>query len=87
MPEEYIRAATEDIVDTSECEDPESKCGYGYQLWRCTVPGAFRADGKYGQFSIVLPDKEAVVAITSHNPACPNDILRAVWAEVLPKLD
>jgi CubicO group peptidase (beta-lactamase class C family) len=87
VPEEYIRAATEDTVETAGFEDAENRCGYGYQLWRCTVPGAYRADGKYGQYSIVLPDKEAVVAVTAHNAVCANDILRSVWAEILPRLD
>ena len=38
--------------------------GYGYQMWRCR-PGCFRADGARGQYIIVVPDKNAVIAITS----------------------
>jgi CubicO group peptidase (beta-lactamase class C family) len=87
VPEGYVRAASGDTVETAGFEDAENRCGYGYQLWRCTIPGAFRADGKYGQYSIVLPDREAVVAVTAHNATCANDILRAVWAEILPRLD
>jgi CubicO group peptidase (beta-lactamase class C family) len=87
VPEWYVGAASGDTVETAGFEDSENRCGYGYQLWRCTVPGAYRADGKYGQFSVVLPDREAVVAVTAHNAACANDILRAVWAEILPRLD
>lgn len=87
VPAEYVRAAAEDIMDTEGSTDNEGRCGYGYQLWRCTVPGAFRADGKYGQFSIVLPDREAVVTVTAHNERCANDILRAVWKYVLPELE
>jgi CubicO group peptidase (beta-lactamase class C family) len=87
VPEDYIRAATQDTVETAGFDDAENRCGYGYQLWRCTVPGAYRADGKYGQYSIVLPEREAVVAVTAHNANCANDILRAVWAEILPALD
>ena len=36
--------------------------GYGYQMWRCR-PGCFRADGARGQYIIVVPDKNAVIAI------------------------
>ncbi|MGB8450750.1 MAG: hypothetical protein WCD89_00320, partial [Anaerocolumna sp.] len=46
----------------------------------------FRADGKYGQFSIVVPDKRAIIIITAHNEVNSNDILRAVWSEILPLL-
>lgn len=86
VPAEYLRAAVNDTVETEGFDDDECRCGYGYQLWRCTVPEAFRADGKYGQYSIVLPDREAVITVTAHNERCANDILRAVWTCVLPKL-
>ena len=38
-------------------------CGYGYQFWMSPYPGAYRADGAYGQVSTVLPEKGLVVAI------------------------
>ena len=87
VPGEYIRLAADDLVTVEGFDDPENNQGYGYQLWRCTVPGVYRADGKYGQFSIVIPAFRAVVTITSHNENNANDILRAVWAEVLPRLE
>jgi CubicO group peptidase (beta-lactamase class C family) len=86
VPGDYIRMAAGDLVQTAGFDDPENQ-GYGYQLWRCTAEGAYRADGKYGQYSIVLPGCRAVVTITAHNEKCANDILRAVWTEVLPRLD
>lgn len=87
VPQAYIRLASSDIVPVEGFSDPENQQGYGYQLWRCTVPDTFRADGKYGQYSIVLPGQRAVVTITAHNEKVANDILRAVWGEVLPRLD
>jgi len=87
VPEQYVRAAAADFVASESFDDPENRQGYGYQLWRCTVPGAFRADGKYGQYSVVLPDRESVVTVTAHNETCANDILRAVWTDLLPLLD
>ncbi len=37
--------------------------GYGYQFWMIEGrEGAFRADGAYGQLSIVLPDSNAVLS-------------------------
>lgn len=83
---EYASAMHEDVIDNSHEADPEAKAGYGYQVWRCTSPGLYRADGAYGQFSIVIPEREAVVTVTSHNERCQNDIVRAVEKEILPRL-
>jgi CubicO group peptidase (beta-lactamase class C family) len=38
--------------------------GYCYQFWRCRH-NAFRGDGAFGQFMIVMPEQDAVVAITA----------------------
>ncbi len=87
VPSEYITRMHTDLIDnTTFSPDPEGQAGYGYHVWRCTVDDAWRADGKYGQFSVVLPRRRAVVTITSHNEGVANDILRAVWEEVLPLL-
>ena len=58
--------------------------GYGYQMWRCR-PGCFRADGARGQYIIVVPDKNAVIAITS-NVADLQGELNLVWDNILPVL-
>ena len=38
--------------------------GYGYQVWRCRH-GAYRADGAFGQFCVVLPEQDMVLAVTA----------------------
>ncbi|WP_158235833.1 serine hydrolase domain-containing protein [Deinococcus sp. UR1] len=38
--------------------------GYGYQLWRCRH-GAYRADGAFGQFCVVMPGQDMVLAVTA----------------------
>ena len=58
--------------------------GYGYQIWRCR-PGCFRADGARGQYIIVVPDKNAVVAITSDVGDLQGE-LNLVWECILPVL-
>lgn len=58
--------------------------GYGYQLWRCRN-NAFRGDGAYGQYMIVMPDQDAVLVITSETPDM-QDILNQVWAHILPAM-
>ena len=58
--------------------------GYGYQMWRCR-PGCFRADGARGQYIIVVPDKNAVIAITSNVGNLQGE-LNLVWNHILPVL-
>ena len=58
--------------------------GYGYQMWRCR-PGCFRADGANGQFIIVIPEKNAVVAMTSNVRDLQAE-LNLVWNIILPIL-
>ncbi|WP_438431585.1 serine hydrolase domain-containing protein [Gorillibacterium sp. sgz500922] len=58
--------------------------GYGCQFWLCRH-GAYRADGAHGQFCLVLPEHQAVVAIASDEDRL-QDILDAVWDELLPVL-
>ncbi|WP_324652351.1 serine hydrolase [Georgenia sp. H159] len=87
VPAGFVERMRSDVVDCSDfSEDPESSAGYGYQVWRCTVADAWRADGKYGQFAVVLPRHRAVVTITAHRESASNDILRAVWEDLLPLL-
>ena len=58
--------------------------GYGYQMWRCR-PGCFRADGARGQYIIIVPDKNAVIAITSNVEDLQGE-LNLVWDNILPVL-
>lgn len=36
---------------------------YGYQIWLCEYPGAWRADGAFGQYIIIVPQKNMVVVL------------------------
>lgn len=58
--------------------------GYCYQMWRNTHEG-YRADGAMGQFILVLPEKNAVVAITAR-VANTQQELQAVWKYLYPAL-
>jgi CubicO group peptidase (beta-lactamase class C family) len=58
--------------------------GYCYQFWRCTHNG-FRGDGAFGQFTIVLPDQDAVIAITSETSEMQGE-LDLVWEHLLPAM-
>jgi len=59
--------------------------GYGYQFWRCQGTG-FRGDGAFGQFTIVLPEQDAVIVMTSENKSMQGQ-LDLVWKHLLPAMD
>jgi CubicO group peptidase (beta-lactamase class C family) len=58
--------------------------GYCYQFWRCRH-NAFRGDGAYGQFDIVMPDQKTVVAITCETGNMQEE-LNLVWDFLLPAM-
>ncbi|QEH33382.1 6-aminohexanoate-dimer hydrolase [Aquisphaera giovannonii] len=82
VPAEWIEAAT--ARQTSNGSSPTSDWdqGYGYQFWRCRH-GAFRGDGAFGQYCVVLPEQDAVVAITSGVKDM-QAVLNVVWEKLLP---
>lgn len=86
LPADYVSRLHSDWVDTTSKNDDETRGGYGYQVWKCTPPNTYRADGMYGQMSVVLTDYNAVITVTAHNEINHKDILRAMWSDILPKL-
>jgi CubicO group peptidase (beta-lactamase class C family) len=58
--------------------------GYGFQFWRCTH-NAFRGDGAGGQLCIVIPDRDAVVAITAQTGNFQEE-MNAIWELLLPDI-
>jgi hypothetical protein len=84
IPESWVEAAT--ARQTSNGSNPESDWdqGYGYQFWRARH-GAYRGDGAFGQFCVVLPDQDAVVAITSGVKDM-QSVLNLVWKQLLPAM-
>jgi CubicO group peptidase (beta-lactamase class C family) len=84
VPAAWVEAAT--ARQTSNGSNPKSDWdqGYGYQFWRCRH-GAYRGDGAFGQFCVVLPEQDAVVAITSGVRDL-QSVLNVVWDKLLPGL-
>lgn len=58
--------------------------GYCYQMWR-SKNNAYRGDGAFGQYILVMPDQDAVIAITSETPDM-QSILNNVWHHLLPAM-
>lgn len=61
---EFVQSALSiQILNPYAPEQKDGRCGYGYQLWACSIPGVFRFDGGQGQFGIIWPEKGLVIAI------------------------
>jgi len=58
--------------------------GYGFQFW-LNPPGGFRGDGAFGQYSMILPELDAVVAITSESIDT-KKTMQVVWDVLLPEM-
>jgi hypothetical protein len=90
LPASWIEEATTFKIDNAPGMSQERKDssdwrqGYCYQFWRCRN-NAYRGDGAFGQYMIVMPDQDAVIAITSETPNMQEE-LNLVWQYLLPAL-
>ncbi|MFE5410611.1 serine hydrolase domain-containing protein [Microbacterium sp. NPDC056569] len=84
VPAAWIDAATSRQV-ANDPGDGDWNQGYGYQFWRCRHD-AYRGDGAFGQYVVVLPEFDAVVAITGGLPDM-QEPLDAIWDALLPAFD
>lgn len=96
LPESWIAEATSSQVpsrpggmtdEVFKQRDPENNDwlqGYGYQIWRGRH-NTYRADGANGQYIIVIPDKNAVVAVTADLENMAEE-LNLIWDIIYPKL-
>ena len=80
----WIEMAKSKQVSNGSNPESDWEQGYGFQFWQCRH-NCYRGDGAYGQFCIVMPDQDAVIAITSGTSHMP-DILNLVWKYLLPAM-
>ena len=65
IPADWIELASQKHIETNSVpRHREWSEGYGYHLWRCT-DGRFRGDGSEGQFCIISPRQNMIVAATA----------------------
>lgn len=85
ISEEWIVEATK--LQSSNGSNPESDWdqGYGYQFWMCRN-NLYRGDGAFGQFCIVMPEQDVVLAITSGTPDM-QAVMNLVWKHLLPAFE
>ncbi|HYK66629.1 MAG TPA: serine hydrolase [Streptosporangiaceae bacterium] len=83
VPAEFVAECRRPQVGNSRQQsNPDWRQGYGYQMWMCQH-GAQRADGAFGQFAVVLPDADAVIACTAQVIDMQAQ-LDLIWAHLLP---
>jgi CubicO group peptidase (beta-lactamase class C family) len=84
LSEAWVEEATSKQVMNGKKPNSDWEQGYGYQFWRCRH-GAYRADGAFGQYCVVLPAQDAVLVITSAVDDM-QAVLNVVWQHLLPAL-
>jgi hypothetical protein len=84
LSEEWMTMATSKQVANGSNPANDWTQGYGFQFWMSRY-NTYRGDGAMGQFCLVMPEQDAVVAITSGT----NDmggIMNIVWETLLPAM-
>lgn len=84
LTEEWVAEATAKQIENGTDSASDWNQGYGYQFWRCRH-NAYRGDGAFGQFCVVLPEKDAVIAITSGTDDM-QGVLNIIWETLLPAM-
>jgi hypothetical protein len=84
LPDGWVADASSVQIANGDWVDPDWQQGYGFQLWMSRH--GYRGDGAFGQYMVVLPEYDAVVAMFS----CIEQmqiILDAMWEHVLPAME
>jgi CubicO group peptidase (beta-lactamase class C family) len=90
LPKKWVKeASTVKIIQHPDLpkekrDSSDWEQGYCYQMWR-SKNNSYRGDGAFGQFCLIMPDQDAVIAITSETPDM-QDELNAVWKFLLPAM-
>lgn len=86
VPEQWILQASSLQIANGDPNEPNDwQQGYGFQFWRCRH-NAYRADGAFGQFCLIMPDQDAVLAVTSGTDRM-HAVLDAAWNHLLPGME
>jgi CubicO group peptidase (beta-lactamase class C family) len=83
LPEGWVADASAQQIDNPREPEVDWRQGYGFQLWRSRH--GYRGDGAFGQFMVVLPEHDAVVAMFS----CTENmqvVLDLMWEHLLPAM-
>lgn len=85
LPEGWVAEATRPHIGNGDGTAAGARSdwqqGYGYQFW--TSRHGYRGDGAYGQFCLVLPEHDAVIAMTAATEQMQR-VLDLAWRHLLP---
>ena len=84
IPAAWVEQATSMQTATGSAPTSDWDQGYGYQFWR-SRHNSFRGDGAFGQYCMVIPELDAVVAITS-GVRNMQQVMNLVWDKLLPAM-
>jgi hypothetical protein len=86
IPASWVEMATSKQVENKDAPSgrgnkPDWRAGYGFQFWQSQH--GFRGDGANGQLCIVLPEQDAVIAITANTGDMQAEV-NVIWDKLLP---
>ena len=84
LPSTWIAEASRTQTENPGGETVDWQQGYGFQLWQSQH--GYRGDGAFGQFMVVLPEHDAVVAMFANTDHM-QLVLDAMWEHLLPAFD
>jgi CubicO group peptidase (beta-lactamase class C family) len=84
LPEGWVAQAGRAQIANPDEPNPDWRQGYGFQLWM--GQHGYRGDGAFGQYMVVLPAQDTVVAFFSCTEEM-QSFLDHVWTLLLPALD
>ena len=83
LPAAWVDEATARQTSNGSAPTSDWDQGYGYQFWRSRH--GYRGDGAFGQYMLVLPEYDAVVAINSGTGDM-QQVMNLVWDRLLPAM-
>lgn len=57
---------------------------YCFHMWKCSSTGTVRADGAFGQYIYIIPDKEMVITLTQCTNGNSKNEEQLIWNVLMP---
>ena len=90
LPEKWAVRAGECAVpsdsDSKLSDSVHRVAGYGYQFWRNGDGASWRADGMFGQYGMIMPEKDMVI-VTTGGHASQMELLDVLYDVFIPHVD
>ena len=86
---DFVETACSRLIDGGAKETvpaTDGNQGYGYQVWQSKWPGSYRADGAFGQYTVVVPQEDLVVVILGMTFNGHKE-LDCIWNQLMPGMN